>query len=529
MPPSAAWIAEANDPYGEALTVQIRMRADTDGGSNQLVVLSDLENVKSLSPLIRKREREHGVVEGMEWTVAFTHDDLTFNPNSPNWFETGSSILFKWAEVRLGFVGIDEWATFASGRVEKSRVGSDGLVRLSVRDPIMDMLTGKIPRDMAWTTTGWVSQVKNASVAPGSSSYNNNYPPSLVGGNESSLGNFTYEIRFTGSTTFDIIHVDEPAYNQTGLSTGSNQYIKRLGVTNIVMIPSTGWAGGTFANGDKFRLYTSQKYTTAQLNPITVLKQLISLAIGTVRDVGSGTPQLAYDDGAISTWSTVEGRFSTQRIEGVFEIDTEFMEMIEGILKGVNCTLFPLGNGRIGIYHFHPDDAGTGGAVITGNPNSLLTVSVLNAEREEDKSMHATRVTFKYYSLDGTPAEYEVRDDSSPFTDSIDLPVELESPWRWTPSQIENVTQQALNRRKDYVRRYRVRGTLYELAALDLSELLIVKEPELSESLVKVQVAQVALDAMENVVEMVAWADPVVLADFARINVSYVDSSDQIL
>lgn len=532
MAASAAFKAEANDPFGEALESKVSIRIDTSGGSNQLVELTTLENALQISPIIRRREREYGVIQGQTWSVQFTHDGLSFNPRSGSWFSTETSLLFKWAVLELGFPGIDEWDTFAQGRIERWSVSSDGVVTIEIHEPIMDVLKLKLDRDINWQESGWVSDMKQVQTAETSSDFTQDNGAGtdylrLVGGNEASLINGRYKIVFASATTFDIKHLDEPAYDQTGLSITTNQNVIR-GATSVVTIDTNGWdqTPNAYSAGDEFIFYTSKKYAAADLTPVKVVEELLNLAGSVVSyDVISGASQdIRYNT---SHWATVNGRFSGIKVGGLWEKDSDAMEMIQEILIGINASLFPSKTGQIGIHHFHPDDIGSPDATLTGDPLSP-DVSILSANRIQEQQWAKNRVSIAYKRL-GTNADasYEAIDTSSPW--DLDLPDPYETRWQFTATTIENTANQLLVRRKADVFRYHVRGTLRELLFHDIAEFIHITEATLSEAELPLQIVEIAVDPIANVCEMIAWTDEFISSEFFRIDVSQVGGTDIIL
>lgn len=520
---SAAWKAIADDPWGEPLDARIDVRADTPAGSDQLIRISDLEKILELSPLVRRRERDPAVVEGQTWGARFTHDLLTFNRRSAAWPSTEDSLLMKWARVQIGFAEADEWATVAQGRIERGEVDTDGVASIDVVDPIMDLLQVELSRDKAWTTTGWFSQVRPEKVAAGSSSYDTSQPIT-VGPNPGSIADQTFRITFTDATHFDLEHVED-AYTQTGLWVLANNTILRSGTTDIGTIPAAGWSGGTFVAGDTFLFYASKLYSTADLNPITVIRELLTTGGVESYDVGAGSSQNVEYDSA--HWDDVEARFTSIQVRGEFEKGANVMDLIQGLLVGANASLFPSGTGQIGIYHFHPDDVGTASVVVTGDPEDP-DVSILRARRLEDKRELKNRVVIAFKTLTGLEdASFEAADATSPYP--VDLPLSLASVWAWTPTQIENTANSLLVRKRRPVPDYHVTGTLRVLSYHELGQLLALTEPELSEAGLPVQVTEISLDVLANQVEILARNDPAVFAQFWTVGTSAVGGTDVIL
>ncbi len=520
---SAAWKAIADDPWGEALDARIDVRADTPAGSDQLIRISDLEKILELSPLVRRRERDPAVVEGQTWGARFTHDLLTFNRRSAAWPSTEDSLLMKWARVQIGFAEADEWATVAQGRIERAEVDTDGVASIDVVDPIMDLLQVELSRDKAWTTTGWFSQVRPEKVALGSSTYDNAQPIAL-GATPAAIVDQTFRITFTGASTFDLTHVED-AHTQSGLSTGSNNNIVTAGAAHIGTIPSAAWSGGTFVAGDTFLFYASRQYSTAELNPITVIRELLTTGGVESYDVGAGSSQdVEYDS---AHWDDVEARFTSIQVRGEFEKGANVMDLIQGLLVGANASLFPSGTGQIGIYHFHPDDVGTSSVVVTGDPEDP-DVSILRARRLEDKRELKNRVVIAFKTLTGLEdASFEAPDTTSPYP--VDLPLSLASVWAWTPTQIENTANNLLVRKRRPTPQYHITGTLRRLSYHEIGQLLALAEPELSEAGLPVQVTELSIDVLANQVEAIAWNDPAVLSTFFKVGTSAIGGTDVIL
>lgn len=520
---SSAWKAIADDPYGEALEARIDVRADTPGGSDQLIRVSDLEKLIEITPIVRRRERDPAVVEGQTWGARFTNDLLTFNRRSAAWPSTEDSLLMKWARVQIGFPEADEWATVAQGRIERSDVDTDGVASIDVVDPIMELLQVELARDKAWTTTGWFSEVRAEKVALGSSTYDNAQPVAL-GASPAFISDQTFRITFTDATHFDLLHVED-AVTQSGLSTASNNNILRAGSVHIGTIPAAAWAGGTFAAGDTFLFYASQLYSTADLNPITVLRELLTFGGVESYDVGAGSSQSIEFDS--SHWDDVEARFTSIQVRGQFTKGTNVMDLIQGLLVGANASLFPSSTGQIGIYHFHPDDVGTASVVVTGDPEDP-DVSILSARRLEDKRELKNRVVVSYKTLTGLEdASFEAKDSTSPY--AVDLPLPLTSVWAWTPTQIENTANNLMIRKRRPTPQYHIEGTLRVLSYHEVGQLLALTEPELSEAEHPVQVTEISIDVLANQVEMIAWNDPGVFANFFRVGTSAIDGADVIL
>lgn len=518
-----AWEDELDSRTGEALSARVRIRDSL----NALHVLTDYAPVVSVSPIIRKREREWGIVEGSEFTITLSNHSGILNPMNASYPLPDDSLMFLWADLFLRFDSAGFEQIYANGRIENVEFDAPrGTVRISIRDTLMDSIRTDLVRDWKWTSTGWVSEMKDGVLTTGSDSFDNSGNPcTIYVGNEGYLGNLRYTIKFTNSTTFDIIHEDEPTYNQTGLSKSSDQTIDRYGIIPVVTIPTAGW--GATASGDTFYVYTSKKYTSAQMNPIEVLADVLADQIGTALRVSTGGTMSPTTDGPVSSWAGVSARFTTASLEGShFEVGTSVTQMIEEILVGVSVSIFPLLTGQIGLYHFHPDDAGSGGPLVTGNPQDP-DVSVLSVRRRESIKWRSNVVVFSYINEDGVESTYRAV-GASPSSNGVDISHELTSAWHWTAGQIEATANQALLRRNSYAPQFSIRGTLYKLAAVDLSKPMTLTEPELDESAIKLQIAEQALDMMQNLVEVRAYNDPTVDGDFARVGVTQTDGSEVI-
>ena len=352
---SSAFKAIADDPNGEALAVRAYLRADTSGGSDQLITLTGLEEILSVSEVKRYREREFGIVQGQQWEMQLANVYDTFNPSSDAWPTTETSILLKWVAMQFGFPIADEWETVAQGRIHRSSVSTDGTATIQAGDPIMDLLAYSWPREAVFDERdAWVSPVKAVSKAATSKDFLAATGPAIDASfTVADVHNETFRLVFASPTTYNVTYED--GTNQSGgpynIATATVDIVSNQSAGAVVRIYTADWdaTGSAYASGDEFVLHTSKKYGSAVMQPVQMIQELISQAGRALSyDVVSGAPQSVYADSA--NWTAVASDFSTTICRGYWAKGSNLMEMIQGILKAMNATIYPSTDGRIAIW-----------------------------------------------------------------------------------------------------------------------------------------------------------------------------------
>jgi hypothetical protein len=544
---SSAFKAIADDPNGEALAVRVYLRADTGAGSDQLITLTGLEEAISVSDVKRYREREFGIVQGQQWEVKLANVYDTFNPDASAWLTTESSILLKWIALEVGFPAADEWELVAQGRIHKITASTDGSVTIQAGDPIMDLLLYELPRDQVFDERdAWVSPVQTVAKSTTSKDFLHTTGPAIDASfTLSNVYNETFRMVFATPTTYNVVYED--GTTQTGgpfnIATATVDIVSNQSAGAVVRIYTADWDAtpGAYAAGDEYVLYTSRQYTAALLQPVALVQQLI-LEAGRLLsyDVIGGTSQLVYAD--VSHWGTVNAAFSTTTCRGYWPKGTSIMEMIQGLLKVMNATIFPTTDGTIAIWYLGPGEVGDTTQEISGEPDADV-VAIASATRGSDHADLANSTLWRYGFLEFTagadgqvPTIQELvmpKDDlaATTFVDPVTAePVvrhkEISVGWAVDSATVDAASNRYLNRFKVAVPTYTIRGTLARILTSEITDAVSITEPFLAESHRKILVAQIGLRPLENVAELHGWMDPVLAEEYARVDVSVWDGSD---
>lgn len=537
---SSAWLAIADDPYGEALHHRISVRVDTDGGSDQLVELTLLESVISVPPIVRRREREVGVVQAQQWQFRFTNEDLTFNPKSSAWFSVDDHFLGKFCALEIGFPVADEWEVVAQGKIASHDVSSDLVCTISVVDPIHEEMDKTIPRDMSVDARfAWVSAIHTQGKNPASKDFDNaGFPCTRASPapavSQAIISDETYVIEITAigvPHTFKVIYED--LTELTGLLTNANNDISSIyfgGLFNSFRIFAGGWATGAsdYAVGDKFICYTSKIYSND--SPIGVLLGLLDTSGAESYNVLAGASQIYQHD--FGHWADVQAAFAAVHVAGIFDRNTRTIELIQGMLRLVLATIYPNNLGQIGIWHLAPSEFGDTTKFVYGDPTRADASILKHTRKTEDRNI-VNRVVINYKDI-GSPmidgetgylaqVAYETIDAVSQFSDH---PLIIDSVWAMTPSQVEASGNRMLLRFKDPYNVHRIKGTLVTLAGLELVDTLTIQEDFLSESLTKGLVQSVSIDTMRNEVDVLVEENNIITTGFAIVGTSTVETGE---
>lgn len=540
-----AFIDEANDRFGEALEARIHIRADTSGGSDQLIELTANEKVVTLSPVSREREREPGVILADQWGAKITNGTGKFHRSGPNWLTTEETIIGKHAVLELGFPDAGHWEVFGQGKIRGFRTHVDGTASIRVSSVLEDILNRRLPRPLLQDhrQVGWASPVEPVKVADGNGSYNSVGNVSIVLGTGMAQAPWEkFLFRFVSPTTFNIVYEDGTTQAGGPFSTGANVAVKsnrQLPFGQTAQINAAGWTG-TFAAGDEFVFYTGagDAPPPVEVTPSQMLRALLSWAWGdlnggannTIPDVLNGGTQLLlfdYDTWPTSgAWADLDTQFTNVIVRGFFERGRAYGDLIQGLLRIMNASLWPARTGQIGVWWVEPNLVGQTTKVVTGDP-AADDPSILEAERIEDDSFTAQRVLYTYRGLnftvtDGvTPVLDEAIADvtaTGTFVEVQEDAVDLE--WAATSIDVEAAANRHLNRFTLPMPTYRVHGTLTNLLEHDLSDAVDVVEPGLSELGRKIQLTQVTVSRDEQTVEIIGQDDPIVTQEYWLLGTS---------
>lgn len=544
---SSAFKAIADDPNGEALAVRAYLRADTSGGSDQLITLTGLEEILAVSEVKRYREREFGIVQGQQWEMQLANVYDTFNPNADEWPTTEASILLKWVAMQFGFPIADEWETVAQGRIHRSNVGTDGIATIQAGDPIMDLLAYSWPRDAVFDERdAWVSPVKAVAKAATSKDFlGSGGGPAVIASPITDVHNETFRLVFSTPTAYNVVYED--GTSQSGgpynIATATVDIVSNQSAGAVVRIYTADWdaTGGAYASGDEFVLYTSKDYASGTLRPVELIMELIAQA---GRDysynVIAGTSQSAFDD--LANWAAVAADFSTTTCRGYWPKGSNLMEMTQGLLKAMNATIYPSTSGQIAIWALAPDAVGDTTVEISGEPDADI-ISIASARRLSDHEEIVNSTAWTYGHLDFTqgddgnvPTIQELvmaKNDfaATTFVDPVTAEVvvrhkDVSIGWAIDSVTVDAASNRYLNRFKTDVPIYVVGGSLAKILSSEITDAVTITEPFLAEASRKIQVAQIGVRALDNVAELAGWLDPVLTANYAKVGTSDWDGAD---
>lgn len=549
---SAGWKTVANDPFGEGITVRAYVRVDTAAGSDQLVELTATEKVISCEPIRRARERSPGVVQGQQWSLRLTNNLGTFTPGSAAYFTTQSVIEGEWIELQFSFEYAGVAETFASGPIEKAYLESDGSFTIFVESVMVaDVMRWVLPRPLVYDERGdWSSPVYT--VQAGQDEYDNTLGKTLSLNGLASWE--TFRISFVTTTSFHVTR--ENGTNQAGgpFPIGSNLDITSLYILQlpVVRIFASGWAG-TYVTGDEFVVYTCPQVSSAYTNPLEGVRSIIDVSrqaspvFGsptTVPAVIAGGTVSLYDDSA-GAWTAALAQFSSVVVRGAWPKGTRGIDLIQGLLRLMNASIFPTRSGQIGISLIEPQGVGTSDVQVTGDPNAA-DASVLRARRYKDRDGWIARVIYKYRNLNfptgqdgidpednqpgsGTPTKFNLAEaivDNSTSVTDLYLQEEIDLLWAIKATEVDAAASKYLNQRKQPNDTWEIDGTLTNLAVLDLNDALSLTEKTIGAQSAKALVREIDVDPLANETRVVAYHDPVVFANYARVGVSVVGGSD---
>lgn len=542
---SADFLAIANDPNEEALRTRVLLRADTDAGSNQLITITAPEI--DVSPIIRRRELEWGVVQGQEVSVTFVHEGLEFNPSSPDWITTELGLTTKWAAVQVGFPDADEWETVAQGRIESLRAHTNLTATMTFHDPIMDVLERRLRRDQVFDDRdAWCSALQVVVKSSSSSYYDNSgAPPAITAAVPATdVVNETFRIVFVNGTQFDVYYEDGTTQAGGPFNISADRGLtSNTSSVNVATIYTAGWTG-TYAAGDEFVLYVSKQYAAGLLVPSRLIEEiLLENGVRVSYDVlGGATQSLFYDP---SHWDDVEAFFSSSKVRGYWTKGTRVIDMIQDLLKVMNASLYPTPTGQIAIWHLAPEEVGATTGSATGDPEDP-EVSILEAERIDSSEALANVVQWEYLDMafaagqDGQAPAIEpafvTKDDLAGTgfeeypgsSDPLELHRSVRVSWAVDDVTIDAAATRLLNRYKVRAPTFRIRGSISHVLEHDIVDAVSITEPVLSEFGTKILVTEVGLNAMANEAELIGYVDPVVSENYARVGISVVDGADKV-
>lgn len=520
---SAGWITEARKKFGEAPYVALDVLPV--GASASVTVLTELEDVLALNPIVTERERKFGSVQGQSWQIQLTNMTLTAR---------SSSIPGGWARIRVGFPTADEWETLATGRVLSAPASTDGTITLEVEDQIVALIQAELDQDMRFQLStvaspyGWISEVKPVIRADGSKSYNNAAAGAgtSITVNPGYVEDATFYIEFTSATAFKIV---EPDGTDTQTGTISADCTFSLNAQASAKIEKEGWDTGTgaYASGDKFVVYTARgRKNDGTLDPDDIELGFIGLVRHLIEDV-AGYQVYDFDtDSYISptydsdNWDALADATEGDNCQGTFTKGTRIIDMIEGILPLAHASLYIMPNGQIAVWMLQP---AVGDAYLLNGDHDGRDVSILSGLASPHLGETYNRVVYRYKSLtDGSEAVVEKSDPDTPY--DRDMLLEIETDWEVRALSVETAATRAIERFKGPAEPFTL-VTTFDGATLEIGDLVAINDSALGVVNRQAAVVKIARDPMAGRATVDAIVEEITLGEYFKIGLNRIGGS----
>jgi hypothetical protein len=490
-----------------------------------LFELASYEKTINMNPLLRKRERDYGVVQGQKIQLQLSNAELS---------AMTPSIANGWVAVQFGFPSYNLWETVYQGRVVAAAAKSDLTLDMELDEAVMSLLEAKTTKDMYFSSEPWASGLKSTSKDANSKAYNNTsggvtFNTSLSGYVRDEL----YTVVFDDASHYRIqneygayLQDNTKTFVQSGsvFTTSSNaefcpaHYV--VTGANVMTLSKSGWSG-TYSSGDTFSFATSHARTAQQLTPLGMVKHLVEDVAGiVVYDVMSGT----YYASPFVQPEFFDNNSGTSQgyICGEWKAGSRIVEMVQDALKLEHMSIFPTETGRIGIWSLGDIQTGTT-ALVNGDP-STVSVNLINGSVTDTLEDYANIVVVNYLDVD-TGEEVSTKVE---YPEKIAAPVQMEISVKWRAEDNTALTcaSRALYRFSRTKRVYDLNTTL-ELADVDITKPIAVTDTFLSASNDKVVVVERALDVTNQQIQLVAWNDPLASLSIAKVGYTAVGSTEE--
>jgi hypothetical protein len=502
---STALKAELAKSHGEMLKPRLTVRLHE--GSE--VELSAVEHCITLSPIRREREFSFGVVQAASWQASFSNATL---------FHVGRQLAGCWVALDVGFPTANIWDRVATGKIRKATASTDSTLVIEVQEPLRDLVDATLPRDIYFGQVGWLSEIQPEQTANDSRRYDG----SPTASSQSQLRDETFTIEFLAATTFQVTDGDDNTYGPFSISSDASHGTAAFPLSTLVTIPSSGWStdSGAYADGDTFIFYTARPRTTAELSTIGMVRHLIEdVAEIEAFNFSAGSFGTAISDPV--EWSRVEALVSDDYVEGHWRRGSRVIEMCQQLLKLSHASIYPTMLGQVGVWILEP----SGGAEITLNADpGQGDISLLSGTYLYDLSECYSAVEYEYLALDGEEASVRAEADDSE-TDAPGSTLTIRTSWRVRGATVAAAASKGVNRFRRQREIYSGKGTL-AAARIDLSEGLVIQEPELGLDAHRSDSTLVELDVNNNSASVEAWTDPVSIADAFVLGQSLLDTGE---
>lgn len=507
---NADFLAECADPFGEALrpVVLVRLNDGTGGAPSTLVDLTASHTVLDCTPIKRSREFEFGVVQGQAWVVSFDNSAMQFR-----------DLVDCYCCIQGEFPTSGEKAVFAQGKIAKVSYSTDNTFSIEVHDAIMDVLSMELQRDMMFQDTDWAGPLKAWSTSGGAGSWDGDVNVTV---NINGLcADERFLVEFTSSTTYKVIleSGDETQTGSTASDTNISNKVWQGVVPGILTIPASGWTG-TYQAGDVYVFYTTARRndgSTSVLSPIGLVINIMDTVCGVaVYDVEAGGyySNWKFDP---ANWQAVRSDHDATEVRGFWAAGTRVVQMLQDALKVCHCCIYPASTGQVGLWGMTASSSRS--SSLNGEPGIDQYVSVLGAAYEEDIETAISGVTFEYKTLDGEDASFVATNSDTSLRQ--DRTAVVTCGWRVESIPLESAANIYLNRFSSPRRTYYADATLAG-AVVEVGDGITLNEPEIGVTFATTDVVEVTVDLLNNTSQIVAYTDPVLLANYAVVDTDTV-------
>ena len=511
-----AFIDLCNDPYGEAMVVDFVVQL-WHPTTNQIIEMKDFYNVVNVSVISREREKSSGVMQAQSYQIQMARKPRSagFHPQNP--FLDPAYYKDALCEINASFPAAGEQETIVTGVVYKSSTSTSGVFTLELRDTTAAMLGFKIPRDINYQSTGWLSDMQVSSKEPSSGGWSS--VVALTNNTPSALIDETFTVTFTSPTGFNVVG-DTYTTPQAG-TTVSNKNVDNTAGTGVITIPSAGWVG-PYSSGDVFVFYTAKARTATERTPVQAVMDLINLYIPFILAISAdGFPHIfgsPIDDQA--NWDAAVASTSGAEIGGFWKRGTSVSKMIQDALKVVHGAIYSTEIGSVALWILEPY---TGDRIeLNGDPESG-NVNIIESVIDDDYSERISSVTFEYLDLEGNAASVSAVDSASTLEFEKEQTVKIG--WRVRGLTMESAANIHLNRFKDGRREYITKTNLAGILAR-VDEGVYITEPILGLTLEASDVTKVSMDLLNNTTTIKAHVDPVSIEAYAIVGTSTIGGAE---
>lgn len=507
MDVTAAFAALCNDPWGEPARIQFNIMfvgAGVGGSTNVVADVTNTQEVVSISAIASRREKKHGIMQGQSWQIQTTNTDNEY---------TSSDYSDAYGQIIVEFTDASESEPIVQGRIYKTTASTNGTMTFEVHDTVIDLLNYEIPRDIHYQDTGWLGEMQVYSKDPDSDGWDSTVDLAITSAPD--LEDETFYVTFTSSVAFDVTR-DGGAGTQSGTTALPKSISNNNGA--VLSIPSSGWSG-TYASGDVFVFYSAAPRVAADLAPGAMIMDLIDEAVPSV-PVISATPAAGnafYDS---TNWAAFVTDTAGDEIGGFWPKGTPVSRMIQDALKIIHGSIYSVPNGRLAIWHLSPNTDTR--VSLNGDPEQG-TVSIIEASTAHDLTEKVSAVTYEYLDLEGNDAAVTSTDaDTVLITPKIET---VRIGWRARGLSVESAANIHLNRLKAGRREYTVKATLAGLLA-DVGAGVSITDPDIDLTVEASDVTEISMDLLNNKVTIKAHVDPVVIEDYAIVEIATVGGTE---